>query len=329
VVFVASVDGFVYAIDAESGKERWRFATKGERRFSAPGIHGAIPRTEVMPDPFDVLISSPTISDGVVYIGSGDNHVYAIDAATGAQRWSFRTGNVVHASPAVANGVVFIGSWDRNMYALDAKSGREQWRYTTGNDTVIYNQIGIASSAAVANGMVFFGGRDGHFHAVDAKTGALRWKHDNNMGWVIASPAVRNGIVYFPTSDGRRVKALDAATGAVKFNVVNKSISFSSPALVGNTMYFGSSDGWLRALDATTGALKAEFQSDGSKQNGARFTDANGAMTSAGMYPDQTLDGMMIGMRTMMTLGSMLSSVVVSDGIAYIGSTDGNLYAIR
>jgi outer membrane protein assembly factor BamB len=47
------------------------------------------------------------------------------------------------------------------------------------------------------------------------------------------------------------------------------------------------------------------------------------------MYPDRTLDGMMIGMRTMMTLGSVLSSPVVADGVAYFGSTDGHLYAVR
>lgn len=329
LVYVASIDGNVYAVDAATGRQRWKFATKGERRFSAPGIHGAIPRTEVMPDPFDVFLSSPTIADGTVYIGSGDHHVYALDVATGVLRWSFRTGDVVHTSPAVANGVVYIGSFDSHMYALDARTGDLRWRHATGTDTVMYNQVGIASSAAVADGVVLFGGRDGHFHAVDARTGALRWKHNNNMGWVIASPAVRDGVVYFPTSDGRRFKALDVATGAVRFNVVNKAISFSSPALAGNVVYFGLSDGWLRALDATTGSLQYEFQSDGSKANGARFTDKDGNMTGAGMYPDRTLDGLMIGLRTMMTLGSMLSSPVVVDGVVYIGSTDGHVYALQ
>jgi outer membrane protein assembly factor BamB len=52
-------------------------------------------------------------------------------------------------------------------------------------------------------------------------------------------------------------------------------------------------------------------------------------MRTQGMYPDRTLDGMMIGMRTMMTLGSVLSSPVVADGVVYFGSTDGHLYAVR
>lgn len=329
LVYAGSADGNVYAVDTATGQARWTFATRGERRFTAPGIHGAIPRTERMPDPFDVFLSSPVVSGETVVIGSGDQHVYALDAHTGALRWSFATGDVVHASPAVADGVVYIGSWDRHLYALDLATGRERWRYTTGNDTTIYNQIGIASSAAVSDGRVLVGGRDGHFHAVDAATGRLLWKHDNRMGWTIASPAVRDGVVYFPTSDGTRFKALDAATGAMRFDLENKAVSFSSPALVGQVAIYGTSDGWLRAVDLRSGSFVAQFQTEGSKQNGPRYTDANGRMQTAQMYPDRTLDGMMIGMRTMQTLGSVLSSPVAVDGVVYFGSTDGRLYAVR
>ncbi len=329
LVYVSSVDGNVYAVDAATGKQRWAFATKGERRFTAPGIHGAIPRTERMPDPYDVFLSSPTVAGNTVYIGSGDQHVYALDAVTGALKWQFATGDVIHASPAVANGLVYIGSWDRNLYALDAATGRERWRYTTGNDTTIYNQIGIASSAAVAGGLVFVGGRDGHFHVVDANTGVLKWTHDNHGGWTIGSPAVRDRIVYFATSDGRRFKALDAATGVVKFDLANKAISFSSPALAGDIVYYGTSDGWLHGVNVKTGQFVAHFQSDGSKENGAKWTDSTGVFQSGRMYPDRTLDGMMIGMRTMFTVGSILSSPVIVGGVLYVGSADGNVYALR
>lgn len=329
LVFVSSVDGSIYAVDSATGTQRWVFATKGERRFTAPGIHGAIPRTERMPDPFDVFLSSPTVAGGTVYIGSGDQHVYALDARTGALKWAFSTGDVVHAAPALANNTVYVGSWDRNLYALDAATGKEKWRYTTGNDTTIYNQIGLASSPAVANGMVFVGGRDGKFHAVNEQTGALAWTHDNRGGWTIASPAVRDGVVYFPTSDGTRFKALDAATGAVKFDLQNKAVSFSSPALVGDVAFYGTSDGYLQAVNLKTGAVRNTFRTEGSKANGDRYTDENGRLKTGLMYPDRTLDGMMIGMRTMQTLGSILSSPTVVDGVLYVGSTDGYLYAIR
>jgi outer membrane protein assembly factor BamB len=191
--------------------------------------------------------------------------------------WTYKTGDVVHAGPAVANGTVYIGSWDRNLYALDAATGALKWRFETGDDREVYNQIGIASSAAVMDGTVFVGCRDGQFYAVDAATGTLKWKHDNNKGWTIASPSVQSGRVYFPTSDGTKFWALEASTGKPAFSVENKAISFSSPAIAGTMAFFGSSDGLLNAVDLKTGKLVAQFQTDGHKQNRSRWLDANGS----------------------------------------------------
>lgn len=328
-VYVNSADGRLYALDLASGAVKWRFATRGERRFTAPGIHGISPRAEMMPDPFDMFTSSPVVADGRVYFGSGDGNIYAVDAASGRLSWSFQTGNVVHATPAVVDGVVYVGSWDRNLYALDATTGARRWVFETGQDTVIYNQVGIVSSAAVANGTVYFGARDGHFYAVDAASGVLRWKHDNHMGWVIASPAVLGNTVYFPTSDGTRFKALDASTGSVRFDIGNKAVSFSSPAIAAGTVYYGTSDGVLHAIDATTGRVVAEFQTDGHKANARKYTDAEGKMSGALLYPDRTLDGIFIGLDRMFSMGSIISSPVVRNGVVYVGSADGALYALR
>jgi outer membrane protein assembly factor BamB len=59
----------------------------------------------------------------VVYVGSDDANLYALNAATGARLWSFATGNGVESSPAVANGVVYAGSDDGNLYAFDPAGG--------------------------------------------------------------------------------------------------------------------------------------------------------------------------------------------------------------
>lgn len=329
LVFATSEDGTFYAVDATSGAQRWSFATGGESRFVAPGIHGIAPRTEMMPDPFDVFLSSPAVAGGTVYFGSGDHNVYALDAATGTLKWKFRTGNVVHASPAVANGVVYIGSWDRNMYALDAASGRERWRYQTGNDTVIYNQVGIPSSAAVAGGTVYFGCRDGHLYAVDAASGKLKWADDNHGSWVVASPAAAGGVVYYATSDGKRFKGLDAATGAVKVDVATKYASFSSAAIVGHTAYFGTQEGRLHALDVATGNTIAEFETDGWKENHARYVDDKGMFIGSALADDFGYEGVIVAMHRIMTLGTIHSSPAVANGVLYVGSTDGKVYALR
>ena len=91
--------------------------------------------------------SSPAVANGVVYFGSLDNNVYALNASTGAKLWSYATGAGVQSSPAVANGVVYFGSGDNNLYALNASTGAKLWSYTTGG--------GIDSSPTVVNGVVY------------------------------------------------------------------------------------------------------------------------------------------------------------------------------
>ena len=192
-VYFGSFDSNLYALDAASGALVWKFTTAGERRFSGKHLHGAEPAAEVMPDPFDVFLSSPVVVAGVVYFGSGDGNVYALDGASGALRWKFPTGNVVHASPALAAGTLYVGSWDSYFYALDAASGKQRWRFKTGEDPKINNQVGIQSSAVVADGVVYFGCRDSHLYALDAATGTQRWAFSTGESWVISSPAVRDG----------------------------------------------------------------------------------------------------------------------------------------
>ena len=85
----------------------------------------------------------------MVYVGSDDDNIYALNAATGAKLWSFYTGFAVESSPAVANGVVYVGVDGSHVYALNAATGAYLWSYITGS--------GVYSSPAVANGVVYVG----------------------------------------------------------------------------------------------------------------------------------------------------------------------------
>ena len=70
------------------------------------------------------MFSSPAVANGVVYVGSQDDNVYALNASTGARLWSFTTGgSVFFSSPGVANGVVYVGSEDFKIYAFDKTGG--------------------------------------------------------------------------------------------------------------------------------------------------------------------------------------------------------------
>ena len=329
VVYFGSYDGQFYAVDAATGKLRWKFANPGERRYAATHLHGSIPVGETMPDPFDLYLSSPAIFDGAVYFGSGDGNVYALDAATGALKWKFHTGDVVHASPAIADGKLYIGSWDSYFYALDAASGKELWRFKTGEDPDMHNQVGIQSSATVANGVVYFGCRDSNLYALDAATGAKRWTFNNKGSWVIVSPVVQAGKVYFATSDTALLHILDAQTGAPVDSLKFHWPFFASPAIAGDTLYLAGQDGKLEAVDLATRKVAWEFQSEGSKANLAGLAKPDGAPNYEAVFSSNFYDDLIAGFSKTHTVGPFNSSPVISGKVLYIGSGDGNLYALE
>jgi eukaryotic-like serine/threonine-protein kinase len=329
VVYFGSYDGIFYAVEAATGKLKWKFETAGERRYSGKHLHGSQPAGETMPDPFDFYLSSPAVWKGTVYFGSGDGNIYALDANSGALRWKFQTGDVVHASPALADGMLFIGSWDSYFYALDASTGKEKWRFKTGDDPDIHNQVGIQSSAAVADGVVYFGCRDSNLYALDTKTGQKKWVYNNKGSWVIGSPAIQNGRLYFTTSDSGMFYAVDAGSGAPIFSLKFIWPMFSSPAIAGNTLYIGSHEGKLIAIDLTTQKPAWTFETDGSRQNGATYTKADGSPKYEAAFAGDFYDDMVAGVSKMMSVGAVLSSPVVAKDVLYFGSTDGNLYALK
>jgi polyvinyl alcohol dehydrogenase (cytochrome) len=136
----------------------------------------------------------------------------------------------VSASPSVVDGVVYVGSWNGTMYALDASTGQPVWTFDIDDPHPGDRNgfPGIQSSAAVEDGIVYFGAADANVYALDAHTGALVWKTalgnpDTSVegAHVWSSPAVFDGKVYVGKSshiDAPCVRgalfALDAASGA-------------------------------------------------------------------------------------------------------------------
>ncbi len=205
----------------------------------------------------DAVRSSPAVAAGVVFVGSSDKNVYALDAVSGAERWRFTTGNYVWSSPAVAAGVVYIGSHDYNVHAVDAVSGAERWRFKTGRE--------VRSSPAVAAGVVYVGSDNQRLYALDAATGAVRW-HFTTGGWVNgvdSSPAAVDGVVYGGSVD-KHVYAVSARTGKERWRFKTGGSVHSSPAVVGGIVYIGSEDKNLYALRADSGEERWRFATGGS-----------------------------------------------------------------
>ncbi|MCQ8894565.1 MAG: PQQ-binding-like beta-propeller repeat protein, partial [Methanolinea sp.] len=137
---------------------------------------------------------SPAVVDGLVYVGSNDWYVYALNATTGEKIWSTYTNGEVTSSPAVVGGVVYVGSNDRQVYALNAVTGEKIWStYTNGE---------VRSSPAVVGGVVYVGSNDRYVYALNATTGEKIWSTYTN-GEVTSSPAVVDGVVYVGSNDHR------------------------------------------------------------------------------------------------------------------------------
>ncbi|SEK22176.1 serine/threonine-protein kinase [Streptacidiphilus jiangxiensis] len=169
----------VYAVDEQTGAERWR--------FDAPVV----------------LFTSPAVSEHGVFVADYLGTVFALDPATGGVRWHARTGGRQGAEPVVvAEDSVLVGSGD-TAYAFDARTGAERWRYAA--------RAELAGVPAAADGLVHLGSRDHSLHTLELATGRLRWKLDTG-GEITGPPVTADGRV-FACSKDHCVYALDAARG--------------------------------------------------------------------------------------------------------------------
>ncbi len=269
----------------------------------------------------DEVSSSPAVVGGLVYVGSDDNNIYALNATDGAQLWSYKTGNDVGSSPAVVNGVVYIGSMDDNVYALNAADGTQIWNYSTGGE--------IYSSPAVVNGVVYIGSEDDNVYALNAANGVLIWSY-TTKGAVFSSPAVANGVVYVGSRDNN-VYALNAANGAKIWNYTTNGAVFSSPAIVGNVVYIGSDDDNVYALNANNGdklwsyTTGASVWSSPAVANGIVYVGSN----DDNVYALNATSGAQLWSYATEIGDWVDSSPAVVNGVVYVGSQDNNVYALN
>ena len=216
--------------------------------------------------------STPAVSNDIVYLGSNDYKLYALDAVTGTKIWEYTTGGRVQSSPVVANGAVYAGSQDGRVYALNATTGAKLWEYIIGYNKGLGGIPYWWSRPVVENGVVYaVSWTEGKVCALDALTGTNIWEY-RIMGdyWLtpaaerakklpsfLSSPAVANGIVYVG-SDDHKVYALAASNGAKLWEYTTGGYT-STPAIADGVAYVWSQDGKLYVLNATTGAKLGDY----------------------------------------------------------------------
>ncbi|MBV8976248.1 MAG: PQQ-binding-like beta-propeller repeat protein [Alphaproteobacteria bacterium] len=189
--------------------------------------------------------SAPAVVGGVVYAGSDDGHLYAMDAASGTRLWSFITDSAIHASPAVSYGLVFAASSKGSVYAVDAASGTEVWSYRTDGTG--------SGSATVSNGQVFFAPDSGTLYAIAARTGKLQWSTDRFAAGTGGTPAVANGLVYSFSELGY-LNAYSTASGALMWSTfVHATDSAPSSPAISRGIAVVSTSNAIAGIDAVSG----------------------------------------------------------------------------
>jgi len=263
------------------------------------------------------VYSSPAVADGKVYVGSFDGKVYCLNAATGGKVWEFPTLGSVTSSPAVANGRVYVGSFDGNVYCLNATNGSKVWEYPTADS--------VGSSPAIANGRVYVGSDDFKVYCLDAATGARQWYYSAAMPFA-SSPAVAGGKVYVGCDDGM-LYCLDAANGGKLWGYPTGDWVRSSPAVTGGKVYVGSDDRKVYCLDAATGAWQWEFVTGQEVWSSPAVADGKVYVGSwdGKLYCLNATSG--AKQWEFVTAGAVFSSPAVADGRVYVGCDGSKIYA--
>jgi len=192
------------------GTEKWRFATEG------------------------AVISSPAIGeDGIIYVGSNDNNVYAV-TPDGTEKWSFETEDNVCSSPAIGeDGTIYVGSRDENLYAINP-NGTEKWRYFTGD--------WVDSSPAIGeDGTIYVSPRDENLYAINPD-GTEKWRFTTGSGG-ISSPAIGEDGTIYVGSTNSNLYAINPEDGTEKWSIFIDSPVHSSPTIgEDGTIYVGTID---------------------------------------------------------------------------------------
>jgi outer membrane protein assembly factor BamB len=272
VVYVASLDGKLYALSLASGETRWVFT-------NSCGFKAA-----------------PAVGNGAVYLGDLDGKFHAIDAADGHERWSVASGAEINAGACFYGEKVLFASQDGGLYCLAPTDGKLVWKYAIdepiqstpsvvgnrgllagcdGKLHVVDLENGAAvmtvdledptlTTPAIAGDVAYWGTQGGRFLAVDWRQGTIVWKYDSPQHRpLLSSAALASGLAVFGGKDGE-VRALQFGDGQPVWSFRTGGVVDSSPIAMGNRIFFGSGDGRVYAVDLKNGEQTWKYEAGGS-----------------------------------------------------------------
>ncbi len=296
----------LYAFDARNGNVKWI--------FSGASFFG-----------------TPIIQDSVVYVGSMDGRVYALNVIDGSQKWrtvQTTNGAMFTANPLIKNGVVYIGDYGGRCHAYRASDGAAIWAYDIPSP---YKNV---NSTPILNGnTVYFASYDGKIYALDAGTGAYKWATASTGNPISSGMSLVNGTLYVGAMP--KVYAFDAGTGATKWvtpTPVFTSYS-SSPTVADNTVFIGGEDAKMYAFNTTDGSIAwSKTLNSGSIMSSPVYK--NGIIYVGGgdgkIYALESSTGNQIWVNSDAgSIQNVYSGPTVSDRAVYSGTLGGKVIAMN
>jgi len=195
--------------------------------------------------------SGSVVSDGILYVGTIENKVIALNATNGEPAsWEekelgetssgggfpcagrFSQPMSTYGTPVVSNGVVYLGGYDGYVYSFTTAAGAQN-DFKTGG--------AIVGSPVISDNTVFVGSSDGKLYALDLQLSPTpKWEFETGDK-IWSTPAVENGVVYVSSTD-HRLYALDAVSGEEIWHFKAEAAILSTPLIYEDTIYIGASD---------------------------------------------------------------------------------------
>ncbi|MDA3864721.1 MAG: PQQ-binding-like beta-propeller repeat protein [Deltaproteobacteria bacterium] len=260
LIIAGTIGGKLYGVDADSGKKKWKFQGYGS------------------------FLGKPVYKNGVVYITTTRNMLYAIAVDDGSLHWSKRNETVDgytvrgHSSPVIDGNHLFMGLSDGQILAVDLqKRGQTLWKKAL-EDPNEENYIDADADAVIKGDKLYTASYNKGLCVLDKNTGELIW---NYRAYGITSITLHKDKIYF-VSPSKGIHCLNTSGKLIW----RQNIDLGTPGKIvvkGKRMIIPFDQGGIIALNPDNGFFYQRFDpGDGISSNFAIFNNLIAALLNNG-----------------------------------------------
>ena len=307
-IYTASLNGTITSVNRANGRINWRTSTDL------------------------ALTSGAGAGDGIVVAGGRQGEIVALDQNSGKQRWQVSVPGEINAAPAISNGLVIVKAVNGHISALDVATGEKRWSYQQVEPNLV---LRAASTPRISEGHLFVGFANGNLSNFRLGEGSLIWSQTltypegafavQRMIDIDADPVIYGHRIYAATYQGK-IAALDWGSGNMLWS--HDISSYTGMTADANGIYISDAKSYLWSFNANSGTVNW-------RQTGLEWRNISGpaVMRNYVVVGDSKGYVHWLNMRDghfaarTYAGGAIYSAPIVKDGVAYVLSNNGNLYA--